>query len=259
VLVVVLIAGAVFVVLWRGSGAHEASVQDARDRFRRSSSTIADPDPATLRPEAGVYLYRGVGTEELSLPPKTQHQGPRMPATVTHRADGCWTVRLDYNSRHWQTWEYCPRDGGLVERGGETFETWDFVFTKYDSTSRFSCDPPAIVIRAQMRAGDSWSQSCRGTSSGTEGEAVSSGPFTYVGEETIDVGGTQVPAHRFHQERTLRGSQTGTQTAELWFAKRSGLPLRNEREVTVHTDTIVGSSTYTERGSFRLTSLQPER
>ncbi len=259
ILSVVLIAGAVFVVLWRGSGAHEASTQDARKRFRQSSSTIRPRNAATLRPKAGVYLYEGEGTEQLSLPPKTQHQGPQMPATVTHRADGCWTFRLDYNSQHWQTWVYCPRNGGLAELGGETFERWDFVFTKYDSTSKFTCDPEAVVVRSGMQPGDSWLQKCRGTSSGTEGVAVTSGPFRFVGEETLDIGGTPVVANRFHQERTMSGSQTGTQTADLWFAKRDGLPLRNERETNVQTDTVVGSSTYTERGRFRLRSLQPER
>ena len=257
----VLVAGAagVFVVLWRGSGAHEASTQDARKRFRQSSSSVKPPDTATLRPAAGVYLYRGEGTERLSLPPKSQHQGPRMPATVTYRADGCWTFRIDYNSRHWQNWVYCPAAGGLVERGGQTFETWDFVFTKYDSTSSFTCDPPSVVIRKDMRAGDSWKQSCQGTSSGTKGVAVTSGPFTFVGEESVDVGATPVAAYHFHQQRTLHGSQTGSQSSDLWFAKDDGLPLRNDRDVTVHTDTVVGSSTYTEHGSFRLTSRQPQR
>jgi hypothetical protein len=68
-----------------------------------------------------------------------------------------------------------------------------------------------------------------------------------------------VPAYRFRQQRTLSGNQTGTQTADLWFAQKDGLPLRNRRDVTVHTDTIVGSSSYTEHGSFQLTSLQPQR
>jgi len=35
--------------------------------------------------------------------------------------------------------------------------------------------------------------------------------------------------------------------------------LRNVREQTVRTHTVVGSSTYTERGSFELTSLVPQR
>lgn len=254
---VIVVALSGLVVLWRRSGAHQVSTDDARRRFAANSST-QPPNPAVLRPPAGVYVYRGSGTERLSLPPKEQKQGPRMPATVTHRDDGCWTFRIDYSSQHWQTWIYCPRAGGLVELGGETFERWDFVFTKYDSTSTFTCEPPAVAIRAVMRPGDQWQQTCRGTSSGTEGEGVTSGPYTFVGEDRVMVGGTTVPAYRFRQERTLSGSQTGTQETDLWFAQKDGLPLRNERVQTVHADTVVGSSTYTERGSFELTSLQPQ-
>ena len=259
VVAVLLVAVATFVVLWRRSGAHQVSTREARRRFEQSSSSTQPPNAAVLRPAAGVYLYRGSGTEHLSLPPKSQQQGPEMPATVTHRSDGCWTFRIDYSSQHWQTWIYCPRRGGLVELGGQTFERWDFVFTKYDSTSSFTCSPPSITIRAVMHAGDHWQQACRGKSSGTKGEAVTAGPYTFVGDENVTVGATSVPAYHFRQVRTLTGSQTGTQRADVWFSRANGLPLRNERAVTVHTDTIIGSSTYTEHGEFHLTSLQPER
>jgi hypothetical protein len=254
-----LVGAVVFVVLWRRSGAHEMSTDEARRRFAQSSSSTQARDASVLRPPAGVYVYRGTGTEHLSVPPKSQGQGPRMPATVTHRSDGCWTFRIDFSSQHWQTWIYCPRVGGLVELGGQTFERWDFVFTKYDSTSRFSCNPPSVVIRAAMRPGDHWEQSCRGTSSGTKGDAVTSGRYTFVGDEVVVVGGRDVPAHHFRQLRTLSGSQTGTQTTDYWFATENGLPLRNRRTVTVHTDTAIGESTYTERGNFVLTSLRPEQ
>lgn len=253
-----LVAIAVFVLLWRGSGAHEVSTEAARRRFEHGSSSTRAPDAAVLRPAAGVYEYRGSGTEHLSLPPKSQGQGPRMPATVTHRSDGCWTFRIDYSSAHWQTWNYCPRDGGLVELGGQTFERWDFVVTKYDSTSRFTCDPPSVVVRAGMRPNDHWQQSCHGRSSGTKGEAVSSGRFTFVGDEVVVVGTQRVQAHRFRQLRTLSGNQTGTQTTDFWFATKDGLPLRNRRTATVHADTAAGTSTYTEHGSFALVSLQPQ-
>jgi hypothetical protein len=260
VVVVLMIGAAVLAVLWRRSGAHEVSTAEARRRYRQSASSTQPVRAAVLRPAAGVYVYRGSGTEQLSLPPKSQQQGPEMPATVTHRGDGCWTFRLDYSNQHWQTWIYCPRNGGLVERGGQTFERWDFVFTKYDSTSTFTCDPPSVVIRARVHSGDRWDQECRGTSSGTTGEGVTSGPYTVVDDDaSVVVGGTRVPAYHFRQERTLSGSQQGTQTTELWFAKKTGLPLRNERSVVVRTDTVVGSSTYTERGSFELTSLKPRR
>ena len=56
-----------------------------------------------------------------------------------------------------------------------------------------------------------------------------------------------------HAER-----QSDRHPDDVWFAKRDGLPLRNDRDVTVRTETIVGASTYTEHGSFELTSLQPQ-
>jgi hypothetical protein len=87
---------------------------------------------------------------------------------------------------------------------------------------------------------------------------VSSGSYEFVGDAVVVVGGTRVPAYHFRQERTVSGSQTGNQTTDLWFAKKDGLPLRNQRDQTVHTDTPIGSSTYTEHGSFELTSLAPQ-
>ncbi len=252
----IVTVAAVFVAFWRRSGAHQVSTEEVRRRFEQDASSTQPPSPTVLRPAAGVYVYRGSGTEDLSLPPKSQRQGPEMPATVTHRADGCWTFRIDYSSQHWQTWMYCPRNGGLVELGGQTFERWDFVFTTYDSTSTFTCDPPLDAIRPEMQPGDHWEQTCHGTSSGTTGEAVSSGPYMFVGDDVVTVEKTAVPAYHFRQQRTLTGNQTGTQTADLWFAKKDGLPLRNDRDVSVRTDTVVGSSTYTEHGSFELTSLR---
>ena len=257
--VAVVVVVVVFAVMWQRSGAHRVSTAEARRRYEQSSPSTEPANPAVLRPVAGVYTYRGSGSEHLSVPPKEQAQGPDTPGTVTHGADGCWTFRMDFSNQHWQTWIYCPRNRGLVELGGTTFERWDFVFTKYDSTSTFTCAPASVTIRAGMHAGQKWRQSCRGTSSGTKGVSVTSGPYTFVGDDTVVVSGTPVAAYRFRQVRTLSGSQSGHQTTDLWFARSDGLPLRNVRDVTVRTNTVVGSSTYTERGSFQVTSLQPQR
>jgi hypothetical protein len=253
-----LVGAAVFTVLWRDTGARPVSTEEARRRFSQSSST-QPPNTALLRPPAGVYLYRGNGTERLSVPPKSQAQGPTMPGTVTHGADGCWTFRIDYSNHHWQSWRYCARNGGLVDRGGQTFAAWDFVVFTYDNTADFTCDPPSIVVRARMDPGDEWMQRCEGTNSAVDGVTVSEGPYTYVGEESVDVGGTSVPAYHFRQRRELSGGQTGSNVVDMWFARDNGLPLRNERKLTVHADTIAGKSTYTEDGRFRLTSLTPQR
>ena len=61
-----------------------------------------------------------------------------------------------------------------------------------------------------MRPGDEWPQSCRGTSSGTKGEAVTSGPYTFVGDDVVVVGSDHVPAYHLRQVRTLTGSQTAS-------------------------------------------------
>jgi hypothetical protein len=256
--IVVLVAGSLTFLLWRRTGSHPVSTESARRRFEQSSST-QPANPALLRPPAGVYTYRGSGTEHLSLPPKTQGQGPAMPATVTHDAGTCWTFRIDYSNHHWQTWHYCARDEGLVELGGESWARWDFVVTTYDNLADFTCDPPSVTIRATMRAGDHWQQRCEGTSSGTKGRGVSAGRYTYIGPAIVHVGGASVRAYHFRQHRELSGNQTGTQDSDLWFATSNGLPLRNDRNFTVHTDTPIGASTYTETGSFTLTSLRPQR
>ena len=257
-LVLVAAAFGVVVFLWQRNSAHEVSVDDARRRYDQSANSTQPVAPAVLRPAAGVYLYRGSGNESLTLPPKDHAQGPDMPATVVHRADGCWTFRIDYSSAHWQQWTFCPTDGGLVEVGNQTFETWDFVFTTYDSATTMTCDPPSVLVRAGMRPGDSWTQECRGTSSNSPGETVTAGPYTFVGDTTVDVGGTKVPAHHFRQVRKLSGVQQGDQVVDLWLDRDTGLMLRNVRSQTVRTDTPVGASTYTETGNFRLTTLTPQ-
>ncbi len=251
--VVLVAAVVVIVVLWVRSGAHEVDIDDVT----APTGSTTPPAPAELRPEQGVYAFEGSGTDRLDKPPKEQAQGPQVPGTVTHRADGCWTLRMDYSSNHWQSWVYCPRsDGGLDERGGETFQRWDFGAFATESMSSFTC-ADAVTIRSGQQPGDSWDQTCSGTSSSSDGETVSTGPYTYVGPATVDVNGHPVSAHRYRRERTMSGAQRGTETSEVWFAADTGLPLRNERSITASTDTVIGEVTYSEDAEFRLTSTTP--
>jgi len=250
-----VMGGSAFVIAWRNSGSRPVSFDEARRRYESTSSTVLAA-PSALRPPAGIYVYRGSGTEHLDKPPKSQNQGPGMPATVTYRADGCWVFRLDYSTGHWQSWTYCARNGGLDEVGGQTFERWDFVVFSVDSTSTFTC-PSSVTIRSGMLPGDTWTQTCTGTSSAVKGEVTTSGPMTYLGTETLTIGGSRVPAYHFKQLRTLTGAQTGTQENDVWFAKSNGMPLRNDHHNVVKSDSPIGRVTYTETGTFTLQSLKP--
>jgi hypothetical protein len=252
----VVIGAGVFAVAWRNSGAHQVAMNDVKKRFAATSTTGA-ARAATLEPPAGVYDFRGSGTERLDRPPKTQPQGPAIPATITRQANGCWTFRVDYSTGHWQSWRYCAQGGELREMGGQTYERWDFVMLKVDTTSSFTCSS-SVTIRPSMRAGDTWTQTCTGSSTGVKGVTKTTGPITNVGEETLAIGKARVPAYRFHQVRTLSGAQTGTQDSSLWFAQSNGMPLRDTRKNVVKSDSVIGKVTYTETGTFTLASLVPQ-
>ena len=98
-----------------------------------------------------------------------------------------------------------------------------------------------------------------GTATGTEGTTVSEGPYRFIGPDTLTIGAEQEPALRYHRERTTSGNQTGTERSDVWFSARTGLPLRNERHLEAHTETVIGAVGYTEDGSFELVSLDPVR
>jgi hypothetical protein len=256
VLTAVAAGVAVFLVLWNRDASRPVKVSDARRNYRATSTTTTGPAGGGLQPSPGVYTYAGSGTDHISTPPKSADEGPVIPGTVTLGGDGCWTFRVDYSTSHWQTWEYCANGGRLLERGGQSFQRWDFVAFDVTTTTTSTCEPPSVVLTATMRAGDSWRQSCTSTSTSVSGTAVSAGRMTYVGRARLTVGRRKVDTYHFRQERTMHGSQTGTQVSDLWFAP-NGLPVRNERRMSVDSDSPIGSVTYTERGHFSLTSLTP--
>ncbi len=66
-------------------------------------------------------------------------------------------------------------------------------------------------------------------------------------------------ALHYHRLRTLTGGQTGTEDINVWFDAETGLPLKNQRVITVRSDSMIGGVTYDEEGSFRLASMTPTR
>ena len=102
-------------------------------------------------------------------------------------------------------------------------------------------------------------QECHGTSTSANGAVISSGPYRYLGGDDLDVGGRQVKALHHRRERTLTGGQTGTEAGDLWFDADTGLPVRNERTIEVHSDSPLGRVTYHETGSFHLVTMRPTR
>ena len=99
-------------------------------------------------------MLAGEGRETISFPPVEQDDGTTMPASIRHTADGCFTFKIDYNEAHWQDWHLCPEGNTLVERGGRTFQRWDFGVTTVENLATFVCDPPAPFAVRRSQRGD---------------------------------------------------------------------------------------------------------
>jgi len=246
-----------FAYLWSRSGARPVSLEEARRRFLEEHLGDAQAG-RRFTPAEGVYAYAGSGSESLSTPPKSQSEGPGMPGTVSHRADGCWTFRLDYSTNHWREWRFCPEADRLVETASRVYQRWDFVVSTVDNMTAMTCDPPTVVFETTMAPGAAWPASCRGESTRIEGTTVSKGRNVYVGPDRIRVGDTTVDAYHFRNERVVSDAQVGTEEFELWLA-RDGLPLRGRQRIVVDSDSPLGRVTYTQEGMFVLVSLAPTR
>jgi hypothetical protein len=255
--VIVVTAGAIaFGAMWLHRGAEEASVDRAVAEARKHS---APADAAFLQPATGVYVYEGTGTEHLSLLATGQAWGQRLPGLVERAVHGCWAFKIEYNTHHWQSTTFCPHVGALEEVADSTSQRFDFVVTTAEDLTVFVCDPPAKVIRVAAKPGSAWRHSCVGHSRQQGTKVISAGTTTFVGPAAVDVSGTSVPAARYRSDRVLSGDQTGEEHTETWYRISDGLPLKSTREVRVDSSSPIGAVTYTERGSYTLTSLVPRR
>lgn len=255
--VVVAALVAVGVVLTLRDSSRPVSLEEARERAGASTTADASESDAPVRPAPGVYRYEGDGSESLSVPPLSQSQGPTMPGTVEWVGDDCWSFRIDFSTNHWQQWNYCDDDGDVIETGGQSWQRWMIGTAAVTNLSDFACEDTA-AMPADPEPDEQFGARCVGTNEQSEGETISEGPYRFVGEEQVTVGDTTVLAHRFSRERAMSGAQTGTERSEVWFARDTGLPVRNERTIEVVADTPLGSSTYREQGSFVLVSPTPE-
>lgn len=232
------------------------SLEEELRRLRAGGGT--GPGSA-LRPPAGVYEMRGRGRERLSLLATTQPWGPRVPVTVRHLPDGCWRLRIAYNSNHWQAWDHCVRRVGLIERAGRTFQSFDFVAARVSDLTEFRCVPPVVTIRLEADPGSAWPARCAGRSPTRGSRTVSAGTNTYVGPARVRVGEVSVLALRYRQVRTISGDQSGRERTDLWWSARDARLLRLERRLQISSPSPLGDVVYREDGVLTLSRLEPRR
>ena len=254
----VIVASCVIGYSWVNSGAHPLSSSVAVERFRhilREGGDATGPGPAE-----GIYDYRGSGTEQISVPPKSQSEGPELPGTVLDRPGGCFEFRLDYSDAHWQSWNYCVRNGTLQTSSKAGYYLWDFVVFKVDDTSTYTCRPETSTVPAHLVVGTRSPVSCTGSNDHlSTGPVHMTGNSTVVTTSTLSVGEARLPAVLIREDVRFSGGQQGSNDADTWFSVATGLPLRGTWSTVVSTPSPVGISTLHAHGRFALASLTPRR
>ena len=258
VLAALVVFGGPYVLYLRRSHPGAKSVSSAVQGFRSSTSTTGDGNRNLVGPRPGVYQAKGTGTERISFPPNSQRDGAVMPITVTTLPGNCWRWHLDYNTAHWHEYDFCVDKGSLLLVAQRNFQRWDFGAVKVTNLGSYTCSPPAPVMITGARAGQQFEHHCTGSNSAVPGTSQVEGPVTMGGTVTIDIGGQKVAAVQQTRVQHLSGAQSGTVEEQWWFDARTGLPLRAERTYRITSPSPVGKITYTERGWWQLTSLEPK-
>jgi hypothetical protein len=230
------------------------SVDAALRQFR---STTSSPAEAARRPAAGVYAATGGGTEHISFPPNSQRDGPGIPVTVQLLTGGCWRWRIDYNTAHWQEYDFCPTSAGASMFANRNAQSWDFGAMRVSNRAEFTCDPPGPVVVDRARSGDEFPNDCTGSNSAVSGTSVARGTSTILGAETVTIGGRAVATVHEHRHQTMSGGQQGTIDEDWWVATADGMLVRADRSFALRSASPIGSISYTERGSWQLDSLTP--
>lgn len=197
------------------------SVKDAVKDYRRRKPTTKKNDPGKA-PPGGVYTYRGKGFTELEAPVlgKDRRELKGVTAATLVPSGDCWEIKIQFFKQEWWSADYCRGKPGEV--GMKGWKSHNEYFGRTLDLS-YVCKPPDLT-RADAAPGASWQQACR---SQTEPDAEPKiSKITFVGPETIAVGGEQVATNHVRRVITTTGRQSGETARDLWFRTSDGLLIR---------------------------------
>jgi hypothetical protein len=257
-------AGALGLVIARGSRTTEVSVEEAIGEFRGQVSTLVaevstagnPPDSSALAvttvplvaPEPGVYVYASSGFDAVDALSGARHDYPTQ-TTVTVTAEGCG-VRARWNTvrERWDEWQWCPVSGGIQTLAYRSFH--EFFGTS--SSAAYLCDGDLLPIPAAV--GTTWRMVCRQGDTDT-----STFVGRIVGTDRIDVNGAAVPALHVRYDVTVSGQSVGTKLIDRWLRTRDGLVVREVSSTDTVQSTALGNVRYQESYTMVLSSLAPQR
>lgn len=211
---------------------------------------------AVLVPRFGAYTFTGSGSEKtMPFLPNPVAQGPTKPATVTDAGGGCWRLSIRQNANHGDEATFCAgADASLTLDSLVTHQTNNLgAFGQIDSTLTTTCRPRVAVVEPAMAPGARFPLNCTNhtevTNVAAPADMNATGSVTFVGIETVAVGGVPVAAYHLRQDVDLvptDGTQPGSRVSDVWIATDNGMVLRERRSMTASAKLLGQVSTYIE-------------
>lgn len=257
VVVVLALVGALWFMVGRDK-ARARSTDEAVATFRTAGGSADPAGSPVRRPDAGVYAAAASGSESVGIAGLDESFGAVAPVTITQGENGCFTYRADLNTHHWRSWTYCPTaTASFALTGTQSSTLRKFPGLDFGSVNSYTCDRPLPAVWPGAAVGDRLEGSCTGTSDTIAGVTTDAGTVEVVEFGTRRVGDTDVPAVHIRTADTFGGAQSGSETADLWLATDTGLPLAISFDTRVKSETPVGTADYIDVGRLELTTLTP--
>ncbi|MFN8104244.1 MAG: hypothetical protein U0U69_07255 [Acidimicrobiia bacterium] len=191
-------------------------------------------------PPAASYAYDVTGSSRAGLGPFVFSVAvPSTARLSVSYARDCGVLVTTTKSSS-ETGVYCPSSTAALALYSSV-QTMTVVMWHQSTTT--TCSTPADMVRDGAVAGDSWPTSCGVRTDGLDNSTFQAdGTVTYVGPETLTIGGESVSAFHGRSDVTFTGERTGSMVEDLWL-DANGLPLKrsvNQKTVGAHKSTVFG-------------------
>lgn len=200
------------------------------------SDVDASTTPPIERPPPGAYTYTITGSDGLkgSFGTSNQYTEPAK-LTITLEGSDCYSQTLHIRAKYEETFHFCRRGPEFVMDTGDRDQT----LFNYRVQTHQTCTPGDLYFPQLPVATPPYAHSCTGhnaeqASGDSNSNFTTAGNYTYVGIEKVPVNGSNIEVRHFKDERTVSGSQNGTNIADWFFDAKTGIVVRLRRTIDVH-------------------------
>ncbi len=191
--------------------------------------------------DPGIYVYDTSGYDEIDALGGARHDYPSLTYVVIEEGDCGPVVRWYAVAERWFQWEHCGPNFGVTTT--TNYHEWFHI----PDRGEVSCATPVFPPEGET----SWTTVC------DDGETVSMDHATFVGMETLTIGGEPVETVHIRIEGTSTGTSVATTTTDEWRLPGTALVVRRQFDDDSVNDTRIGTVHFTEHVVAQLRSLLP--